>query len=44
MEAVMDADEEGEISLEPEETAVDTQKSCEYLKIAIRYSYAGAIR
>ena len=40
----MDTDEAGEVSLEPEGTAVDTQKSCAYLKNAIRYSYAGAIR
>ena len=40
----MDTDEAGEVSLEPQGTAVDTQKSCTYLKNAIRYSYAGAIR
>ena len=40
----MDTDETGEVSLEPEGTAVDTQKGCAYLKNAIRYSYAGAIR
>ena len=39
----MDTDEAGEVSLEPEGTAVDTQKSCPYLKNAIRYSYAGTI-
>ena len=39
----MDTDEAGEVSLEPEGTAVGTQKS-EYLKNAIRYSYARAIR
>ena len=44
MEAAMDTDEAGEVSLESERTAVDTQKSCAYLKNAIRYSYAGAIR
>ena len=44
MEAATDTDEAGEVSLEPEGTAVDTQKSCVYLKNAIRYSYAGAIR
>ena len=43
MEATMDTDEAGEVSLEPEGIAVDTQKSCAYLKNAIRYSYAGAI-
>ena len=40
----MDTEEGREVSLEPEGTAVDTQKSCAYLKNAIRYSYAGAIR
>ena len=40
----MDTDEAGEVSLEPEGTAVDTQKSCACLKNAIHYSYAGAIR
>ena len=40
----MDTDKEGEVSLEPEGTAVDTQKCCAYLKNAIRYSYAGAVR
>ena len=40
----MDTDEAGEVSLEPEGTAVDTQKGCAYLKNAIRYSYAGAVR
>ena len=40
----MDTDEAGEVSLEPEGTAADTHKSCAYLKNAIRYSYAGAIR
>ena len=40
----MDTDEAGEVSLVPEGTAVDTQKNCAYLKNAIRYSYAGAIR
>ena len=40
----MDTDEAGEVSLEPERTAVDTQKSCAYLKNAICYSYAGAMR
>ena len=40
----MDTDEAGEVSLEPEGTAVDRQKSCAYLKNAIRYSYAEAIR
>ena len=44
MEAAMDTDEAGEVSLQPEETAVDTQNSCAYLKNAIRYSYAVAIR
>ena len=39
----MDTDEAGQVSLEPEGTAVDTQKSCAHLKNAIRYSYAGAI-
>ena len=43
MEAAIDTDEAGEVSLEPEGTAVDTQNSCAYLKNAIRYSYAGAI-
>ena len=40
----MGTDEAREASLEPEGTAVDTQKSFAYLKNAIRYSYAGAIR
>ena len=40
----MDTDEAREVSLEPEGTAVDTQKSCAYLQNAIRYSYAEAIR
>ena len=40
MEAAMDTDEAGEVSLEPEGTVVDTQKSCAYFKNAIRYSYA----
>ena len=40
----MDTDEAGEVSLEPERTAFDTQKSCVYLKNAIGYLYAGAIR
>ena len=39
----MDTDGAGEVSLESEGTAVDTQKSCAYLKNAVRYSYAGAI-
>ena len=39
----MDTDEAGEVSLESEGTAVDRQKSCAYLKNAIRYSYAGAL-
>ena len=39
----MDTDETGEVSLEPEGTAADTQKSCAYLKNAIRYSYDEAI-
>ena len=33
MEAVMDTDEAGEVSLEPEGTGVDTQKSCTQLKM-----------
>ena len=44
MEAAMETDEAGEVSLEPEGTVVDTQKSCEYLKNAIRYSHTGATR
>ena len=40
----MDTGEAGEVSLEPEGTAADTQKSCTYLKNATRYSYDGAIR
>ena len=44
MEAAVDTDEAGEVSLEPEGTAVDTQKSCAYLKNATGYSYAWAIR
>ena len=44
MEAAMDTDEAEEVSLDSEGTAVDTQRSCAYLKNAIRYSYAGAIR
>ena len=40
----MGTDEAGEVSLEPEGTAVDTQKSCAYLKNAIRYSFTRAIR
>ena len=44
MEAAIDTDEAGEVSLEPKGTAVDKQKSCAYLKIAIRYSQAGDIR
>ena len=40
----MDTEEAGEVSLELEETANDTQKSCAYLKNAIRYSYVGTIR
>ena len=44
MEAAMDTDEAGEASLEPEGTAADTQKSCEFLNNAIHYSYAGAVR
>ena len=43
MEAAMDTEEAAEVSLEPEGTAVNTQKSCAYLKNAIRYSYAGTI-
>ena len=39
----MDTDEAGEVSLEPEGTAVDTQESFAYLKNAIHYSNAGAI-
>ena len=44
MEAAMDTNEAGDVFLEPEGTTVDTQKSCAYLKNAIRYSYAGATR
>ena len=44
MEAAMDTDEAGEVSLEPEGTAVDSQKSCAYLKNATRYSYAETVR
>ena len=40
----MDTDEAREVSMKPEGTAVDMQKSCAYLKNAIRYSYARAIR
>ena len=40
----MDTNEAGYVSLEPEGTAVDTQKSCAYLENATRYSYAGALR
>ena len=40
----MDTGEAGEVSLKPEGTAVDTQKSYAYLKNAIRYSCVGAIR
>ena len=36
MEAAMDTNEAGDVSLEPEGTAADTQKSCAYLKNAIR--------
>ena len=39
----MDTDEAGEVSMEPEGTAVDTPKRWAHLKNAIRYSYAGAI-
>ena len=39
----MDTDEAGEVFLEPEGTAVDTQKSCAYLKkcntLFIRWGY-----
>ena len=37
----MDTDEAGEVSLEPEGTAVDTQKQLCVYENAIRYSYAG---
>ena len=37
MEAAMDTDEAGEVSLEPEGTAVDTQKKCNTL--FIRWGY-----
>ena len=40
----MDTYEAGEVSLEPELTAVDTQESCAYLRNEIRYSYAGTTR
>ena len=40
----MNTDEAGKVPMKPEGTAVDMQKSCAYLKNAIRYSYAGAIR
>ena len=40
----MDTDKTGEVPLEREGAAVDTHKSCAYLKNAIRYSYAGVIR
>ena len=33
MEAAMDTDEAGEVSLEPEGTVVDMQESCAYLKM-----------
>ena len=40
----MDTDEAGELTLEQEGTAVDTQKSCAYLKNAIRYTLGLYVR